>query len=69
MNDATVLPKGKRSQSAPPRSERAPADLWSLLTVDRRQRLTARLSEMIQRRLQLNSQGRDVHAEDYMQLK
>ena len=35
-----------------------------MLTVDRRQKLTARLSDMIQRQLEVDSQGRDSHAED-----
>ena len=53
----------------PPRTEQAPANLWSMLTADRRQRVTARLSDMIQRQLQLDSQGREIHAEDPIQLK
>jgi hypothetical protein len=35
-----------------------------MLTVDRRQKLTARLSDMIQRQLEVDSQERDCHAED-----
>ncbi len=40
-----------------------------MLTVDRRQRVAARLSEMIQRQLQLDSQGGDIRAEDSIQLQ